>query len=103
MSDIVKRLRLLEADHPPDGWPAVQMRDITALLDALDRLTAANRTLRNAQKACETCAPDMAALNRKLVRVLEAAVAEVCNPAWAGVCDESVALERVLRDCGFIE
>src|SRR5690606_1367638 len=26
----------LEQDHEPDGWPAVRMRDITALLDALD-------------------------------------------------------------------
>jgi len=34
--DLVERLRLLEQDHEPDGWPAVRMRDITALLDALD-------------------------------------------------------------------
>ena len=38
----------------------------------------------------------------KLVRVLEAAVALVCAPAWAGVSDEDVTLERVLHDCGFV-
>lgn len=36
MSDLIERMRLLEQDHDPDGWPAVQMRDITALLDALE-------------------------------------------------------------------
>ena len=36
MDDLVERLRLLEQDHEPDGWPAVRMRDITALLDALE-------------------------------------------------------------------
>lgn len=36
MDDRVERLRLLEQDHEPDGWPAVRMRDITALLDALE-------------------------------------------------------------------
>lgn len=33
---LIERLRLLEQDHEPDGWPAVRMRDITALLDALE-------------------------------------------------------------------
>ena len=41
MSDASKRLRRLEADHAPDGWPAVQMRDITAVLDELDQMHAA--------------------------------------------------------------
>ena len=35
---LVKRMRSLEADHEPDGWPAVRMRDITALCDAVDTL-----------------------------------------------------------------
>lgn len=34
----------------------------------------------------------------KLLRVLNAAVASVANPAWAGVCDEDVALEKALQD-----
>ena len=32
-ADIVSRMRALEADHKPDGWPAVQMRDISTLCD----------------------------------------------------------------------
>jgi len=36
--DLVKRMRVLEVDHGPDGWPAVQMRDISALCDEVDRL-----------------------------------------------------------------
>lgn len=36
-NDLIERMRLLEVDHEPDGWPAVQMRDISALCDELDR------------------------------------------------------------------
>jgi len=36
--DLVERMRVLEVDHGPDGWPAVQMRDISALCDEVDRL-----------------------------------------------------------------
>ena len=36
----IDRLRLLLVDHEPDGWPAVQMRDIAALLAKLDAAQA---------------------------------------------------------------
>ena len=35
LSILLGRMRLLEQDHGPDDWPAVQMRDITALCDAI--------------------------------------------------------------------
>lgn len=41
MSEASERLRALAADHSPDGWPAVQMRDITSVLDELDAMYAA--------------------------------------------------------------
>ena len=34
--DIVSRMRALEADHKPDGWPAVQMCDISTLCDIIE-------------------------------------------------------------------
>jgi hypothetical protein len=37
LNDLIERMRALETDHSPDGWPAVQMRDITALCDEIDR------------------------------------------------------------------
>ena len=37
LSILLGRMRLLEQDHGPDDWPAVQMRDITALCDAAMR------------------------------------------------------------------
>ena len=40
MSDLINRMRLLELDHPPEGWPAVQTRDISALCDALEQAQA---------------------------------------------------------------
>lgn len=36
LTELIERMRLLEVDHEPDGWPAVRMRDITALVDALE-------------------------------------------------------------------
>lgn len=38
---LIEKFRLLEQDHAPDGWPAVQMRDVTALADEIERLTTA--------------------------------------------------------------
>ena len=35
LAELMGRMRTLEADHAPDGWPAVQMQDITALCDAI--------------------------------------------------------------------
>ena len=47
--EAAERLRLLEQDHAPDGWPAVQMRDISALLaeraELLARVEAEERAL----------------------------------------------------------
>ena len=37
---ILESMRLLEADHRPDSWPAVRMRDISALIAEIDRLNA---------------------------------------------------------------
>jgi hypothetical protein len=36
ITELVSMMRLLEQDHDPDGWPAVQMKDISALCDAIE-------------------------------------------------------------------
>ena len=46
LAELRERLRSFEADHTPDGWPAVRMRDITALLDDLDNARSDNQVLR---------------------------------------------------------
>jgi len=33
----IKRLREFESDHDPAGWPAIQMEDITLLLNIIER------------------------------------------------------------------
>ena len=38
---VVRRLRLMDADHAPDGYPAVQMRDISALCEYVESLEEA--------------------------------------------------------------
>jgi hypothetical protein len=37
LSALCARLRELEKDHDPEGWPAVQMKDISALLDVVQQ------------------------------------------------------------------
>lgn len=49
--DIVARLSSMAADHGPDGWPAVQMREITALCDEVTRLRAEQRDERDRLRA----------------------------------------------------
>lgn len=39
-AELIARLRSFETDHKPEGWPAIQMRDVSALLDAIDALIA---------------------------------------------------------------
>ena len=36
IDDLISTLRGLEIDHEPEGWPAVQMKEITALCDAVE-------------------------------------------------------------------
>lgn len=36
--DIVEQMRSFESDHEPDGWPAIQMKQVSALCDEIDRL-----------------------------------------------------------------
>jgi len=36
--ELIERVRSLEQDHAPDGWPAIKMRDVSALADALEEL-----------------------------------------------------------------
>lgn len=38
----------------------------------------------------------------QLRKIATAAARSVSNPAWAGVCDEDVELERVLREGKFL-
>jgi hypothetical protein len=40
IEEILTYCRGLPIDHEPDGWPAIQMRDIMALVDEIDRLRA---------------------------------------------------------------
>lgn len=42
--DIVAEMRGFADDHEPDGWPAVRMRQITALCDEADKALAMLRT-----------------------------------------------------------
>jgi len=42
MRELLERMTHLKADHDPDAWPAVQMRELTRLMDAIDYYKADN-------------------------------------------------------------
>lgn len=67
--DIVQELKLFEIDHDPEGWPAIRMRQISAVCDELTALRAENERLK-----AELAESD--ALRDKLAKLLaETAVA----------------------------
>ena len=36
IQEIITKVRLMEIDHTPDGYPAIRMREVSALADALE-------------------------------------------------------------------
>lgn len=70
--------------------------------DAAADMDVAKRLLDHGIEALDKL-DKLKAENSKLARVLKAAVELVCAPAWAGVSDEDCELERVLRECGYVE
>ena len=86
IDEVMRTAHVLEAEHGPDGWPAIRMRDVTAMRCEILELRAKLKTQQAGIRA-----------------VLKAAVELVCSPSWAGVSDEDCALERALRDAGFVQ
>ena len=64
-SALIERMRAFEADHVPDGWPCIRMRDITALCDAVEAARAAAleeaAEVADAHATCEGIAQRIAA------------------------------------------
>ena len=53
--ELIEWLRGFEIDHSPDGWPAIRMREISAMCDAVESLLAENERLeRNLSTAEQT-------------------------------------------------
>ena len=68
--DLIARVRSFEIDHAPDGWPAIRMRDISALADALEE---AERKLAIAREALHFAVtmPRSFEANRRAAQALE--------------------------------
>ena len=43
----IERLRGFEIDHSPDGWPAIRMREISAMCNAVESLLAEKERLKH--------------------------------------------------------
>ena len=42
LKDLVDRMSVYEVDHLPEGWPAIKMKDVSALCDAVMHLAKTN-------------------------------------------------------------
>jgi len=62
--DIVEQMRSFESDHEPDGWPAIQMKQVSALCDEVERLNSELNTLQ-AGINCTGYSVDQAVANFK--------------------------------------
>lgn len=51
IEEIIATCRVMTEDHQPDGWPAVQMKTITALCDEVERLRRDNEHQRERRNA----------------------------------------------------
>ena len=85
LNKVLSSIRLLRADHDLDGWPAIQMRDLVILHNAICSLREQLRTQRAGVR-----------------EVIKAAVDLVCSPEWGLFSDEEEAIERALRRAGFV-
>jgi hypothetical protein len=45
MNKLISRLRAFESDHEPEGYPAIKMGEVTALLDAYEAQEARLREI----------------------------------------------------------
>jgi hypothetical protein len=46
--DLVQQMRVFEVDHTPDGWPAIRMREVSALCDEIEALKLAEEGAKEA-------------------------------------------------------
>lgn len=46
IDELLKFVYGLAEDHEPDGWPAIQLQEITPLADEIERLRKDNKALR---------------------------------------------------------
>ncbi|CAI4157725.1 hypothetical protein [Alteromonas macleodii] len=60
MSELLEQMKLLNEDHKPDGWPAVRMSEINALVSMIksqgEQLAKANERVDGLEKALANCA-----------------------------------------------
>ena len=47
IDDLLEFVESLATDHKPEGWPAIQMQEVTALADEIKRLRAENERILN--------------------------------------------------------
>lgn len=87
-SDLVATMRGMEVDHEPDGWPAVRMRQISALCDEVERLRAENALLRSGDTCARQCegAAYRIELRRLAAKLAAAPVAIMDTRAALGLC-----------------
>ena len=55
MKELLERMRGFEIDHEPDGWPGIQMREVSALCDEIERLQSESEMRRTGDTCARQC------------------------------------------------
>lgn len=111
--ELIERLRSFEVDHQPDGWPAIQMKYVSALLDALEQAQAeraalqadldahqtAFHSLSDSTKASDAEIEELKAKNQVLLRELNyiagISTGQVKRVAEQAIAGQSLAPEPI--------
>ena len=98
LQELVDFLRGLAKDHEPHGWPAVQMRQITALVDEIDRLRADRDSwAQQASDRTQDALDLMAAVRERWMAAATAASQELCHCApWSAGGQAFAALRELI-------
>jgi hypothetical protein len=86
IQELIERVRLYEQDHAPDGWPAIKMRDVSALADAIEAQQAElDHAMQDSQHWCDkytALRAERDALAAKLVPLTDEQIADLHRYAY---------------------
>lgn len=77
ISEVIKMTRTLEKDHNPYGWPAVRMREMTALADEVEKLQQKAGQLESLVEMVEISMKDL-----RLAITEQLPYDEICNDLY---------------------
>ena len=90
IDELIEHMRTLETDHLPEGWPAVRMQQITALLNEIDQRRKTSQPHKDNHQAAEKEIEALAEANAELSQQVHSLIESGANiyEAWQEVSEE---------------